>query len=188
MTDSPPMPQPFDADADPDEQLPRRLEVEVYEKRVGDKDYVFQRCNALFIGDRLTDNSLEQDDYRFHDVFHYAFVAVLGWSPVTRALMRLKRKSQPQIDDAEDGARAILIEEGVSTWVFGQAQRLNYFEGVGIGKLPLDLLKQIKQFVAGYEADRLLVSGGVSEGEQVVVAGIQRLRPGMAVKRAGSGQ
>jgi len=47
-----------DADADPDEQLPRRLEVEVYEKRVGDKDYVFQRCNALFIGDGLTDNSL----------------------------------------------------------------------------------------------------------------------------------
>lgn len=69
--------------------------------------------------------------------------------------MRLKRKSQPQIDDAEDGARAILIEEGVSTWIFGQAQRLNYFEGVEIGKLPLDLLKQIKQFVAGYEADRL---------------------------------
>lgn len=148
-------PEAFDADADPDEQLPRRLEIEVYEKRVGDKDYVFQRCNALFIGDRLTDNSLEPDDYRFHDVFHYAFVAVLGWSPVTRALMRLKRKSQPQIDDAEDGARAILIEEGVSTWVFGQAQRLNYFEGVEIGKLPLDLLKQIKQFVAGYEADRL---------------------------------
>lgn len=42
--------------------------------------------------------------------------------------------------------------------------------------------------VARYEADRLLVSGGVSEGEQVVVAGIQRLRPGMVVKLTGSGR
>ena len=115
--------------------------------------YVFQRCNEINIGDRLTDNALVADDYRFHDVFHFAHVAVLGWSPVTRALFRLKRKSAPKIDEAEDGARAALIEEGVTTWIFGQAANLEYFEGLGVGDLPFDLLKHIRQFVLGYEAE-----------------------------------
>ena len=26
---------------------------------------VFQRCSGIFIGDRLTDNAVEPDDYRF---------------------------------------------------------------------------------------------------------------------------
>lgn len=148
-------PPAFDTEIDPDEQLPRRLVVDLFEKDVGGRQFVFQRCNDLFIGDRLTDNAHEQDDYRFHDVFHFAFVAVLGWSPVIRALLRLKRKSVPRLDEAEDGARAILIEEGVSTWVFGQAARLDYFEGFRPGDLPIDLLKQIRQFVAGYEPQDL---------------------------------
>lgn len=77
--------------------------------------YVFQRCNGINIGDRLTDNAMTADDYRFQDVFHFAYVAVLSWSPVVRSLLRLKRKSDPKIDDAQDGARATLIEEGVTT-------------------------------------------------------------------------
>lgn len=140
-----------DADKDPDEQLPRRMVIEVFEKTVGDRPFVFQRCNDLFIGDRLTDNAHEPDDYRFHDVFHYAFVAVLGWSPVVRSLLRLKRKSDAKLDETEDGARAILIEEGISTWVFGMARPLDYFRDMGAGELPLDLLKQVHQFVQGYE-------------------------------------
>jgi len=148
-------PAAFDAEAEPDERLPRLLVIDLFEKPVGGRDFVFQRCNALFIGDRLTDNAHEPDDYRFHDVFHFAFVAVLGWSPVTRSLLRLKRKSDPKLDETEDGARATLIEEGVSTWVFGQAARLRYFEGMKAGELPLDLLKQIRQFVSGYEPEHL---------------------------------
>ena len=42
----------------------------------------------------------------FHDVFHLAYAAVLGWSPTTRALLKIKRKSRPEIDENEDGARA----------------------------------------------------------------------------------
>ena len=53
---------------------------------------IFQRCNGINIGDRLTDNAMNPDDYRFHDVFHYAYVAVLGWSPVICSLFRLKRR------------------------------------------------------------------------------------------------
>lgn len=143
----------FDADAPPQEQLPRALKIDIFEREVGGKRYVFQTCNGLNIGDRLTDNAMAPDDYRFHDVFHYAYVAVLGWSPVTRSLFRLKRKSTPQIDEAQDGARATLIEEGVATWIFGQAVEMDFFASVKPGDLPFDLLKQVRQFVSGYEAE-----------------------------------
>ena len=143
----------FDEEAPVQEQLPRNLRIDVFEREVAGKRYVFQTCNGLNIGDRLTDNAMTPDDYRFHDVFHYAYVAVLGWSPVTRSLFRLKRKSTPEIDEAQDGARATLIEEGVATWIFGQAVNMNFFEDFKPGDLPFDLLKQVRQFVAGYEAE-----------------------------------
>ncbi|MDB5610700.1 MAG: pyrophosphatase [Bradyrhizobium sp.] len=147
-------PAVLDADAEPEEQLPRDLFVDVFERDVRGKTYVFQRCNGINIGDRLTDNAMTADDYRFHDVFHYAYVAVLGWSPVIRSLFRLKRKSAPKIDEAQDGARATLIEEGVTTWIFGQAVDLRLFEDMNHGDLPFDLLKHVRQFVAGYEVER----------------------------------
>lgn len=143
-----------DAGAEPEEQLPRDLYVDVFERDVRGKTYVFQRCNGINIGDRLTDNAMTPDDYRFHDVFHYAYVAVLGWSPVIRSLFRLKRKSDLKIDEAQDGARATLIEEGVTTWIFGQAVNLSLFADMGQGDLPFDLLKHVRQFVAGYEVER----------------------------------
>jgi NTP pyrophosphatase (non-canonical NTP hydrolase) len=144
----------FDESFPPTEQLPRNLAIEISEGEVAGKKYVFQRCNNLNIGDRLTDNIRKADDYRFHDVFHYAYAAVLGWSPVTRALFRLKRKSNPSIDEAEDGARAILIEEGVASWIFGQAKNLQLFEGLESRGLSLSLLKHVREFVAGYESAR----------------------------------
>lgn len=93
-------PEPFDAEMDSEEQLPRRMTIDIYERTVGKQKFVYQRSNGAFVGDRLTDNAAEPDDYRFHDVFHYAYVAVLGWSPVVRSLLRLKRKSVPKIDES----------------------------------------------------------------------------------------
>lgn len=148
-------PSPLDESADPEEQLPRDLIVDVFEREVRGQTYVFQRCNGLNIGDRLTDNAMTPDDYRFHDVFHYAYVAVLTWSPVIRGLFRLKRKSDPKVDEAQDGARAALIEEGVATWIFGQAVGLEFFANVKHGELPFDMLKHVRQFVAGCEADQI---------------------------------
>jgi hypothetical protein len=43
----------------------------------------------------LNRNSRRIDAYRFHDAIHLGFMAVLGWSPTMRALLRLKRKSSP---------------------------------------------------------------------------------------------
>ena len=101
----------------------------------------------------MTDNHLPEDDYRFHDVFHLAYAAVLGWSPTTRAILKIKRKSQPAIDENEDGARANLIEEGLSTWIFETAKRHQFFAHTP--RLGLDLLKAVKNFVQGYESHRL---------------------------------
>ena len=144
----------FDSCFPQEEQLPRKLEVAVFERTAGNgRTYVVQRCNGLFIGDRLTDNIMLPDDYRFHDAFHYAYAAVLGWSPVIRALFRLKRKSEARVDEGEDGARAILIEEGVATYVFGQAKELDFLEGLGPGELGFSFLKSVRQFVRGYESE-----------------------------------
>lgn len=139
----------FDDGFPPLEQLPRKIEMHIFEVTRGKKTYVIQQCNGLNIGSALTDNRLAHDDYRFHDVFHLAYAAVLGWSPVLRALFKVKRKSKPRIDEAEDGARAILIEEGISTMIFHRALRLNYFGS--IHSLDYSLLKLIPEFVDGYE-------------------------------------
>lgn len=141
----------FDEGFDTLEQFPRKITMHIFEKKRGEKTYVIQQCNGLNVGSALTDNRMTDDDYRFHDVFHLAYVAILGWSPVLRALFKLKRKSQPKVDEAQDGARAILIEEGISTLIFHRAARLNHFEL--ITSLDYSLLKLIPEFVSGYEVE-----------------------------------
>ncbi|MBB6487936.1 nucleoside triphosphate pyrophosphohydrolase family protein [Rhizobium lusitanum] len=142
----------FDGQFPEDEQLPRSLEIDIFEREASNgKRYVLQSCRGLFIGDRLTDNIMQPDDYRFHDVFHYAYAAVLGWSPVTRALLKRKRKSKARVDEGEDGARAALIEEGVATYVFGIAKDFDFFADQRPGDLSLTFLKNVRQFVRGYE-------------------------------------
>ena len=37
-----------------------------------------------------------------------------GWSPVLRSLLKLKRKTDPELDENQDGARATIIEEGIA--------------------------------------------------------------------------
>lgn len=133
------------------ERLPTHLTIDMMERRIGKQRFVFQQYKGLNIGDRLTDNAAEQDDYRFHDVFHYAYCAVLTWSPVVRALLRLKRKSRPKLDEVEDGARANLTEEGISAWIFKQAEELSFFAGIKRGELSFDILKTVHEFADGYE-------------------------------------
>lgn len=141
----------FDAEFPPEEQLPRRMTMIFKERSVGGRAYVVQQLNGVNIGSRLTDNRLEADDYRFHDVFHLAFAATLGWSPTLRALLKLKRKSRPVIDENEDGARAIIIEEGISTWIFNHGVRNADFRNVDT--LDYGLLKAVHELVRGYEVE-----------------------------------
>jgi hypothetical protein len=146
-------PAPKDEGLHVDEQLPRQMRVLIYEREVNGTKYVFQKSGGILLGGRLTDNHLPPDDYRFHDVFHLAHAAVLGWSPTTRALLKIKRKSQKAVDENEDGARVSLIEEGLTTWIFETAKQHRFFANTP--KLGLDLLKDIKRFVRGYEAETL---------------------------------
>ncbi len=139
----------FDDDFPVEEQLPRRLDVEFLERAHGAHRAVILRCNDINFGDRLTDNIEDPDGYRFHDIFHFAYSVYLGWSPVVRALMRTKRKSKPEIDEAQDGARAVIIEEAVSAVVFSRAKQLKFFDG--LDHVDLDLLKTVKEFVEGFE-------------------------------------
>lgn len=143
----------FDENLPEHEQLPRDLPIEFIEREIVGNTYVVQRLHGVYIGDRLTDNSNEIDDYRFHDVFHLAYMAHLGWSPVIRALLKVKRKSVPAIDENEDGARAMIIEEGIATWIFNHAKRRRFYEDVEQGKLDYGLLKQVHNMVSGYEVD-----------------------------------
>lgn len=142
----------FDASFDSHEQLPRKIVMDIFEQKKGGRTVVVQQLNGVNIGSQITDNRMTDDGYRFHDAFHLAYAGILGWSPVLRALLKLKRKSQPKVDEVEDGARAILIEEGISTLVFHRAEHLNYFES--IKSLDYSLLKLIPEFVRGYEVSR----------------------------------
>lgn len=141
----------FDEDFPSEEQLPRHMTMVFVERDVGGKSYVVQQLNGVNIGSRLTDNRLEPDDYRFHDVFHLAFAAILGWSPTLRALLKLKRKSRPAVDENEDGARAGIIEEGISTWIFNHGGRNAHFRNAA--SLDYGLLKAVHELVRGYEVD-----------------------------------
>jgi len=143
----------FDPDSEyPEyEQLPRTLRMDFKELPDG---RVVQQLNGVFIGSPITDNSHEPDDYRFHDVFHLAYMAYLGWSPVVRGLLKRKRKSRPSVDENEDGARAMIIEEGIATWIFNHAKRRNFYQDIEEGALDYSILKQIHSMVEGYEVHK----------------------------------
>lgn len=158
----------FDENSPAEEQLPRTLTVEFHERRRGARIEVLLRYQGITIGDRLTDNIADPDGYRYHDVFHMAYAVFLGWSPVTRALLRCKRKSQPAVDENEDGARAGILEEAVSAVVFSRAKNMRYFEIAT--ELDYDLLKTIQEIVRGYEVAQIPLwqwERAISEGFRV---------------------
>jgi NTP pyrophosphatase (non-canonical NTP hydrolase) len=140
----------FDEGYPPGEQLPRRAVFTFTpETQPGGRTVIALRCDGRSIGDPLTDASHIDDDYRLHDAFHLAFAAVLGWSPVLRSLMKRKRKSDPGVDEAEDGGRAIAIEEGISALVFSYAARHGYLNN--IEHLDHELLTTIGHMVGHLE-------------------------------------
>lgn len=107
------------------------------------------------LGDPLDDNTIGDDGYRFHDIIHLSHAAVLGWSPVLRALIGAKRKSVDDYDRVQDGARAIAIEEALAAFVYG------YFEDNDFAPLSFDwtLYKHMHRATRGLEvADQPFVA------------------------------
>jgi len=121
------LPAFFDEPFPVSEQPPRVFDVEV---RTNDANKVECFVDGQPLGDSLTDNAYEDDGYRFHDVFHLSYAAVLGWSPIVRSLLQRKRKSDTLVDDVEDGGRAKVIDETVSAIVYDYARKHSFFKGV----------------------------------------------------------
>jgi NTP pyrophosphatase (non-canonical NTP hydrolase) len=139
----------FDEGSAETERLPRKIQIRIFESVAGKKAQMQVHPNGQALGDPLTDNNYEDDGYRFHDVMHLANMAVMGWSPVIRSLLKLKRKSQPKIDEVEDGGRAIVLEEAVVAYVYSNAQERKYYENVR--HLDSEMLATVKRIVAHVE-------------------------------------
>ena len=95
------------------------------------------------LGDPLTDNSRQPNNYRYHDVFHLGHVAFLGWSPVIRQLMELKRRSDALVLDAEDRGRPQVAEEAITLIVYNYAKGNSMLKASD--RIDTDLLNTIKQ-------------------------------------------
>jgi len=139
----------FDEGCSENEQLPRSIYIHIFESEKGKRAHMEIHPDAIPLGNPLTDNAYDDDGYRFHDVMHLATMAVLGWSPVIRALLKRKRKSQPKIDEVEDGARAIILEELVVAFVYGNAKERKYYQN--IKHLDSEILSTIKRIVSHLE-------------------------------------
>lgn len=140
-----PLPSSFDADFPEHERLPRQFEVSF----ATNGEHVVMRIGGEAIGDPIDDNSRVADGYRFHDVFHLGYVAVLGWSPILRALLKRKRKTDPGIDRAEDGARAGAVEEAIAAFVFEMARPYDFFDGAA--HIDDDILRGVLAVAGGLE-------------------------------------
>jgi len=142
----------FDAGYPRGEQLPRTCTIEI--QSVEDPHKPEPMIEVMWRGrevaSRLGDNTYEDSGYRFHDAFHLANAAVLGWSPVARSqIFGRKRKSNPTVDAVEDGGRAIVIEEAVAALMFAYAQQHNFLEDVT--RLDFNLLKTFQIYTASLE-------------------------------------
>lgn len=132
-----------------DQRLPRKFRVRIEELDGSNPPKISVTRLGKPCGNELTDNSFDEDGYRFHDAFHLAYASVLRWSPVARKLLGCKRRSQPRIDEVQDGGRAIVIEEGIAAYVFDYARRHDFLETVD--RVDTGLLRTIRSMVSGLE-------------------------------------
>jgi NTP pyrophosphatase (non-canonical NTP hydrolase) len=143
----------FDVEMPATEQIPRHFTATLRDSK--DEEGRL-RMNMVFNGEQLgaelTDNAHDPDGYRFHDILHLAFAAILGWSPVIRALLKRKRKSNERLDEIEDGGRAIAIEEGIAALIFTYATEHSLL--VGVETIDWGILRTCYSMSAGLEVRR----------------------------------
>lgn len=172
-----------DEDYPATEQIPRQMEISFVAVAKGRSRMYF---DAHRLGDDLTDNAYYDDGYRFHDIMHLAMAAKLGWSPVLRALLGRKRKSNAQVDQVEDGARAKIVEEAVIKAIHSEGERLARLRGrkptngperlfPSSSEITFKFLKFIHEFVIDLEVEK----NRYWEWEDAIMAGFdvfQKLR------------
>ncbi len=159
--------------------MPRQFVVNLAEEETYDgRPKVRMRLDGKVIGSMLGDNSYDPDGYRFHDVFHLSYAAILGWSPNLRGFLKRKRKSEPLLDDVEDGGRAQVIEEGIAALVFDYARAHNFLNGVC--EIDYELLRTIKSMTSAFRGLR----ASAADWEQAILQGFEVWR---AVVKANGG-
>lgn len=139
------------------QRLPRLFEYSFEHVEVGGikKLVLVDRLNGGTTGNPLTDNTYEDDGYRYHDILHLVFGACLGWSPVWRKLLRnrkengISKRFPAEVDDAEDGGRAQVIEEAIIAASYAYAADHGYLEG--LSSVDWHLLRHIKQLTGNLE-------------------------------------
>ncbi|MEZ5881054.1 MAG: MazG nucleotide pyrophosphohydrolase domain-containing protein [Nitratireductor sp.] len=136
----------FDSDFPENERLLDHMRVEFTLTGEGRSQMMFE---GILLGDPLSDNSNEEDKYRFHDAFHLAFLANLHWSPVMRRLLKRKRKSNPAVDENEDGARAAIVEEAIVAIIFTHAEENDFFQTKE--SIPMKLVTLIMKMASKFE-------------------------------------
>lgn len=145
------LPLPIGDEAFPEsERLPRRTSVRFVESHEDDQTVVkLFGPDGTQLGNQLTDNAYKDDGYRFHDVFHLSYAALLGWSPLTRFFFEAKRNSDAKIREVEDAGRATVIEEAISAFVFDYGRSERFLKGVE--HVDFSLLTTIQKLVARLE-------------------------------------
>lgn len=148
----------FDGEYPIEQQLPHKLlayfrssggsdtkktEVLIYPGGVDGEEIAF--------GNVIDDNSWADDHYRYHDIFHFAYLAVLWWSPVVRKLLKRKRKDteNPDVDRIEDGARAVDTEEATTAFIYSYVSQQNFLETSD--NIDTGLLTTIRTLLRGFE-------------------------------------
>jgi len=160
---------PLDRNFPPREQLPRKFEYRFANATTKDGSAgvaLFDRKGKQ-VGDPLTDNAYENDGYRFHDVMHFAFVAVLGWSPVARKLLDRKRRSNKKTNEVEDGGRAGVIDEAIVAMVFADIEH-NLAATKGMTRIKSEMLRSVRAFTRGFEVH----ARTEAEWEQAILKGL----------------
>ena len=162
----------FDSEYPASERFPRTLVVEIGEAQPGRTAPMRLLVDgAVFnFGDPLTDNSYDDDGYRYHDVMHLAHLAVLGWSPVLRKLLDRKRRSRSDVDEIQDGARAMIVEEAVVAFVYANAEQNVFYEHTI--HVDSDMLTTVKRMVRPFEVSRCTAR----EWEQTILLGYRAFR------------
>lgn len=178
----------YDENFDPSEQLPRRFVAELHEHHPTNRESrVTVTIDGQPAGDSLADNAHDPDGYRFHDVFHLAHAAKLGWSPVLRGKLLKrpdnippdrKRRSSSRHNEVEDGGRAIVIDEAIVAYVWEYARRHDFLDRVST--IDYAVLKTIKHLTSGLEVS----SRSAHQWEEAILDGYRIWRQ---VKADGGG-
>jgi NTP pyrophosphatase (non-canonical NTP hydrolase) len=162
--------QPLDTSHGRNERLPLKFAYSFGEgvRDDGDAGVALFDRRGRQVGDLLSDNAHRHDGYRFHDVMHLAFVAILGWSPVARKLLNRKRRSNRRTNLVEDGGRASVIDEAIVAMVFDYVGH-NIAATKSMRRIDSETLRGIRALTRGFEVHVRTEA----EWEKAILAGLE---------------